>query len=140
VQFWLNRNFYYDGTVCVTLTPSSGSAIAGEDFDASASQYCWGDQDWESKLVEIPIVDDEQREDAETFSVEISDPTGGAVIGPRSMATFAIAANDLTQSGQGGGNGSRGNGGGGAAGFLSLLLLGFAEVFCAARRWIRKPA
>jgi len=139
LQFWLNRNYYYDGTVCVTLTPSSGSAIEGEDFDASASQYCWGDQDWESKLVEIPIVDDEEREDAETFSVEISDPTGGAVIGPRNLATFAIVANDLTQSGQGGGNGNGGNGGGGAAGLLSLLLLGLAEAVRAARRWIWKP-
>jgi uncharacterized delta-60 repeat protein len=137
LQFWLNRNYYHDGTVCVTLTPSSGSAIEGEDFEAGASQYCWGDQDGESKLVEIPIVDDEVREDAETFSVAISDPTGGAVIGPRNVATFAIAANDLTQSGQGGGNGSGGNGGGGAAGLLSLLLLGLAEAVRAARRWIR---
>ena len=84
-------------------------------------------------------MDDEEREDAETFSVEISEPTGGAVIGPRNVATFSIAANDLTQSGQGGGNGSGGNGGGGAAGLVSLLLLGLAEAVRAARRRIRKP-
>ena len=137
LQFWLYRNFYSDGSVCVTLTPESGSAIEGEDFEAAATQYCWGDQDSEAKLVEIPIVDDTDREGVESFTVQLSDPTGGAVIGPRGAASFAIQASDQVQQGQGGGYGG---GGGGAAGFLSLLLLGLAEAFRAARRWIRKPA
>jgi Calx-beta domain-containing protein len=133
-QFWLYRNFYTEGTVCVTLTPESGSAIEGDDFEAATTQYCWGDQDAEAKLVGIPIVNDTEREDAETFSVQLSDPTGGAVIGPRGTATFSIQASDQVQQGQGGDYG-----GGGAAGFLSLLLLGLAEALRAARRWIRKP-
>jgi len=138
VQFWLYRNFYSEGTVCVTLTPESGSAIEGDDFEAAAAQYCWGDQDAEAKLVEIPIVNDTETEDSETFSVQLSDPTGGAVIGPRGSATFSIHASDPVQPEQGGGNG--GGGGGGAAGFLTLLLLGLTEALRAARRWIRKPA
>jgi uncharacterized delta-60 repeat protein len=136
LEFWLNRNYYYEGTVCVTLTMDAESATASDDFDAGASTYCWGDQDWESKLVEIPILDDDEQETVETFSVELSDPTGGAVIGPRSSATFAIQANDAPQPPPpSGGHG----GGGGAAGLLSLLLLGLAEAVRAARRWIRKP-
>jgi len=139
LQFWLYRNFYYDGTACVTLTSQSGSAIQGEDFDADATTYCWGDQDSEPKLVEIQIVDDDEQEGVETFSVELSDPTGGAVIGPRGTASFAIQANDAPPPPPppGGVHGS-GGGGGGAAGFLSLLLLGLAEISRAARRWIRR--
>jgi uncharacterized delta-60 repeat protein len=139
VEVWLYRNFYYDGTVCVTLTAESGTAIAGEDFESVATQYCWGDQDSEAKVIRIPIVDDDEREATESFTVELSDATGGAVIGPRASTSLAILQNDQAQSGSGGGNG-RGGGGGGAAGILSLLLLAFAEAWRSLRRRTWKAA
>jgi len=90
-------------------------------------------------VIRIPIVDDNEREATESFTVELSDATGGAVIGPRASTSLAILQNDQAQSGSGGGNG-RGGGGGGAAGILSLLLLAFAEAWRSLRRRTWKAA
>ena len=94
IQVWLQRGYYFEGRVCVTLTASSGTAIAGEDFDEAPSTYCWEDQDAEAKLAVIPIVDDNKSESNETFNVELSNPTGGAIIGQFGSVTLGIAAND----------------------------------------------
>ncbi len=94
IQVWLHRSYYFEGRVCVTLTASSETAIAGEDFDGTPNTYCWDDQDAEPKLAEIPIVDDNKSESDETFKVELSNPTGGAIIGTVGSVTLGIAAND----------------------------------------------
>jgi uncharacterized delta-60 repeat protein len=134
LQFWLYRNYYIDGAVCVTLEGKSRTATAGVDFIADPRSYCWDDQDNEAKLIEIEIVDDKTREGDETFRIELSDPTGGAIIGSRGSATITIVANDAPVRASGGGG--RG-GGGGSAGLFSLLLLGFAELLRSARRRFR---
>jgi uncharacterized delta-60 repeat protein len=131
LQFWLYRNYYFDGNVCVTLDGKSGSATAGEDFVVSADSYCWDDQDAEPKFVEIQIVDDRHREGNETFSIELSNPTGGSIVGPRGSATITIAANDAPVRVR------RGSGGGGSTGLFSLLLLGLAELLRSGRRRLR---
>ena len=128
VQAWVYRSYYFDGPVSVTVTPVTGTANAGTDFAADSVTVTWGNQDVDAKLVEFQIVDDKEQEGTETFSVELSDPTGGAILGTRTSAEIAIAANDAVRSG------GSGRGGGGAAGFLSLLLLGLAELFRSGRR------
>jgi uncharacterized delta-60 repeat protein len=134
LQFWLYRHYYADGEVCVTLDAESGTATAGEDFVAETATHCWADQDTEPKLVEIEIVDDEVREGRETFRVELSNPTGGAIIGPRGAATIVIDANDApVRPPRGGGSG----GGGGSTGLFALLLLGLAEILRSGRRFLR---
>jgi hypothetical protein len=110
------RNFYNTGAVSVTVTPISGTATAGDDFAAEPVTVSWADGDWDSKSVLIAIRDDTVEESNEAFTVTLSNPTGGAVIGPRSTATIRIEANDRPPPNAGGG---------GALGFLSVLLLGF---------------
>ncbi len=127
IEFWVYRNYYTEGEVSVTVTPTSGSAQAGEDFDATPVTLSWADQDSEPKSVQIAIVDDDEREGDEAFTVQLSNPTGGAVVGPHAPAEFTIDAND-GESNSGGGGG----GGGGTTGWLSLLLLLLAESF---RSW-----
>jgi len=119
------RNFYFSGLVTVTLTPIAGTATAGNDFTASPVTVSWADGDSDWKLVEIPIVNDTVAEMNESFTLELSNPTGGAVIGPRSSVTVRIPANDqpLPDSG-----------GSGAFGFLSLLMLGAMSLLRAARK------
>ena len=95
LEFYVYRNFYYSGAVSVTVTPVSGTAIAGEDFTATPITLNWGDQDSEAKLVQIPILDDGSEEDDETFSVILSNPTGGAIVGPNASTSVTIQANDL---------------------------------------------
>jgi uncharacterized delta-60 repeat protein len=129
LQLWVYRSYYGRGDVCVTATPQSGTATAGEDFNAHPVKVCWLDQDFDAKLVEIKIKDDKTPEDSESFTVALSNATAGAAIGPQNSATVSIASNDAVTA-----NGGNGNGGGGAAGLLSLLLLGFGEAIRAARR------
>jgi uncharacterized delta-60 repeat protein len=47
-----------------------------------------------SKTISIPIVDDTYLEGAENFSISLSNPTGGAVLGTNKKAVIQIADND----------------------------------------------
>lgn len=42
----------------------------------------------------VAIIQDDQPEEIETFYVTLSDPTGGAEIGPHNMITVNILSND----------------------------------------------
>lgn len=130
VEFLISRNYYIDGEVCVTLEGVSGSALSGDDFVLDAATHCWADQDQEAKYIQMQIANDSARETDEDFSIRLSNPTGGAIIGPRGAATFTIMANDLPSQ-------SRRNGGGGSIGLVSLLLLGLAQLLRATRSWVR---
>jgi hypothetical protein len=95
--------------VSVTVTPTSGTATVGEDFDSQPTVLTWGDQDCEPKRILIQIHNDGAEEEAETFSLELSNATGGAIIGPYSVAAYSISRNDFevaTDTGRGGGGGS----------------------------------
>lgn len=131
-QFWVYRNYYYEGAVSVTVTPVAGTATAGSDFVADPVTISWADQDYEAKLVEIEIANDAVQEGVENFTVELSNPSGGAIIGPYSVSTMTIEANDAPAPQLP----NRG-GGGGSTGILSLLFLGFAELFRALQRRAR---
>ena len=96
--------------------------IAGEDFIDTSSTYCWDDQDRNVKRVQIQVAADSFRESDESFTLELSNPTGGAVIGPRSSSTIWIEGNDASPPPP-----PPPNGGGGAASLMSLLFLGLAK-------------
>ena len=123
----VSRDYYSEGEVSVTLTLTGITATAGADFAADPVTLTWGAGEigWKSVLVDIP--DDAEQEDRETFRVDITDPTGGAILGAISNGEIAISASDPPPFQQP-------RGGGGAAGFLSLLLLGLAELFRSVRR------
>lgn len=120
-QVWVHRNFYAEGAVSVTVTPVAGSATAGDDFDPTPITLTWADQDTAPKIAEIRIVNDDDRESTEYFTVELTNPTGGAIVGTYATGGITIAANDQQAANRGGG--------GGATGWLSLLLLGLAALF-----------
>ena len=115
VEMEVSRNIGATGPVSVTLRPVAGTATA-EDFSSAPITLSWSDGESDVKSVTININNDSITEQAETFSVELTDPTGGAVVGPHSTATIAIADDDGSTHSSGSG--------GGALGFLSLLLLG----------------
>ena len=112
------RNFYSEGAVSVTVTPVAGSADAGDDFDASPVTLHWADGDSEPKVALIGIVDDDEPEFAENLTIQLSQPTGGAILGPSASAQLSINFNDTQNT----------SGGGGSTGWLSLLLLGLATL------------
>ncbi len=96
-QIWLSRDYYRQGSVCVTVTTRSGTAIQGEDFIATNATQCWDDQDWDQKVVLIPTIQDGLAEAEETFTVELSNPTGGAILGKQAVATVMIFANAASE-------------------------------------------
>jgi uncharacterized delta-60 repeat protein len=130
VEVTVLRNYYFTGPVSVTLTPIGDTATAGDDFVADSVTVSWAHDDSDSKLVELTIVDDTAAEPVESFTVELSNPTGGAVIGAQSSATVNIHASDQPPP-------ERASGGGGALGYLSLLLLG-ATGFMRSARLLRR--
>ncbi len=120
-EITVSRDYYSTGAVSVTLTPLSGTAIAGADFDGTQVTVSWADGEWGYKTAVIPIVDDSATEPTETFSVQLSNPTGGAVIGAPSSTTVRILTNDQPVAAQR-------SGGSGSVGFMSLLLLGMLKI------------
>jgi hypothetical protein len=115
------RGYYSSGAVSVTLTPIAGTATADADFVAAPITLTWADGELGTKFADFRIVNDSLEEPIEDFSVQMSNPTGGALLGPQSTARVTIRANDQLPP-----NVVRGSvdGGGGAFDFLSLLLLG----------------
>jgi len=117
----VKRDYYSSGAISVTLTPVAGSATAGTDFDATPVTLSWADNESGWQSAEISIPDDTTAEQLETFTLELSNPTGGAVIGEQSTTEVRILMNDQQSS----------QNGGGVIGYLTLLLLGSAA-------WLRR--
>ena len=130
VEVAVLRNYYFSGPVSVTLTPIAGTATAGDDFVADPVTVSWADGDADWKFVEFLIVNDTVEEPAESFTVELSNPTGGAVIGPQSSATVQIQMSDRPPQ--------PASGGGGIFGYLSLLLLGVTAFLRSAPMAVRR--
>lgn len=84
-----------DGAVSATVFLANGSAIAGSDFIASPTPavVTFADGDLLSKTVTIPLVDDVLQEDLESFTVQLSNPTGGVALGA-STTTVEIVDGD----------------------------------------------
>ena len=82
-----------ESVATVDFTTANGTAAAGLDYDGMANtiQFAAGER---LKLVNIPILHDGLKEGNETFSLRLSQPTGGAVLGTRSTATATVVDND----------------------------------------------
>ncbi|NCQ71328.1 MAG: hypothetical protein GPI97_19980 [Microcystis aeruginosa W13-16] len=89
----LNRSGGSDGEVSVILTPSNGSATAGDDYTNTPITVTFANGQT-SKTVTIPITDDSIYELTETVNLTISNPTGGATLGTQQTATLSIIDND----------------------------------------------
>jgi len=118
----ISRNYSSSGAVSVTLTLASDTATAGDDFDADPVTVSWADGDSEWKTVNVPLVNDTVDEGTEQFSFQLSDPTGGAIVGPRATGKVSILDDDPAAPPPSSG------GGGGSVGLGSLLALGLLRL------------
>ena len=84
------------GGVTVAYATEDGTAIAGEDYEASSGTLTFGAGET-SKTIAIPIRSDDDAEAVEEFHVRLSSPTGGATLGEP-----AVAAVEITDRGTGG--------------------------------------
>jgi len=111
------------GAVTVNYATTDGTAIAPGDYVAAVNSLSWNAGDSAAKTFDIPIVDDAMADANETFTVAISSPSGGAMLGTPATATVTISDNDSA----GGGGGGTSGGGGGA---VDLVLIAMALAGC----------
>jgi hypothetical protein len=84
------------GAIGVSYTTVDGTATsgAGNDYTGNSGTLSWTDGDTASKPITIDILDDSNVEGDETFNVNITDPTGGAVLGTPNDVSVTINDND----------------------------------------------
>jgi len=131
VQVVVNRNYYSKGAVSVTLTPIAGSATASE-FGAAPITLSWADGDQKPQTANIPIVNENVTKAPETFTVDLSNATNGALIGPHSHLTVTINY-DYQPPPPPAPQPAPSGGGGGLFDWLTLLCLSCV-------RWLRRRA
>jgi uncharacterized delta-60 repeat protein len=129
--FYVSRDYYSQGAVSVTLrVAAGGTATAGDDFRNFGTTnwqdvvLTWGDGQSGPKEVRVTTVADGTTETAESFTLELVSPTGGALIGSAAQATMQIAAQAVLPPVDPVPPKSRN--GGGAVGWLGAMLLGLA--------------
>lgn len=92
VTFAVRRTGDTRGGSSVTWAPASGTATAGADFAPAGGTVTFGPGET-VKEVAIPIVNDSVREQPETFTIALSNPTDASVVSPGS-ATVTIFDDD----------------------------------------------
>jgi uncharacterized delta-60 repeat protein len=127
-SFWVSRNFYSQGAVSVTVrVAAGGSAAPGQDFSNPGSKdwqdvvLTWADGEMGQKYLPVLIAADGIAEQqVESFTLELTSPTGGATLGDATQATVQITDPPQPPPPPPPAAG----GGGGSFGSLGALLLG----------------
>jgi chorismate-pyruvate lyase len=91
--FTVTKTGTASGSVSVGYGTANGSAAAGSDYTAASGTLTFL-QSETSKTVSVATINDTAVESAETFTLALSNPTGGAVIGT-SPGTGTINDNDV---------------------------------------------
>jgi pimeloyl-ACP methyl ester carboxylesterase len=82
------------GEVGVTLSLGGGSAVVGEDYDATPIVVTFADGELE-KTLPVTIFEDAAVEGLETVGLTLVDPTGGVSLGTQSTAILQVLDNDV---------------------------------------------
>jgi uncharacterized delta-60 repeat protein len=82
------------GDASVSLTLSSGSASAGQDYQPFTTLIRFGNGQEGPRTIMLPILRDTLPEDNETITVTLSDLRGCATLGSPNTATFTIRDDD----------------------------------------------
>lgn len=91
--FTITKSGTATGSCGVSYATANGTATAGSDY-ASASNTLTFTTGQTSQTVNVTTTDDASVESAETFTLSLSAPTGGAVLGTPNGATAAINDDD----------------------------------------------
>jgi len=94
VNIPVSRSVADGGAVSVQYSTANGSAVAPDDYTVTSGTLSWPDGDATPKTITIPVASDTLLEGNETFTVSISSPAGGAVLGSLTQATVTILDDD----------------------------------------------
>jgi hypothetical protein len=83
-----------NGAASVDFATANGTAVAGSDYGAASGTLTWAAGDASDKTIEIAITDDQVDENNESFTVWLSNPTGGLALAANSTASVTIVDND----------------------------------------------
>ena len=89
----LRRTGGTQGDVTVNYHTKGGSAVEGADYTGQSGVVLFHDGETQ-QTISIPISDDAEIEDLESFQVVLTNPTAGANLGIASTATVSIQDND----------------------------------------------
>jgi hypothetical protein len=85
------------GDVRLDVSTMDGSAVAPGDYAATNTTLVFSNG-VRSRMLVIPIANDALDETNESFTVKLSNPTGGSSLGPRSMVEVSIMDDDTAGS------------------------------------------
>ena len=89
----VNRGGPLKGAITVQYATSAGTATAGSDYTTRTGTLSFSSGS-KSKTISIPIINDTTDEENETFTITLSNPTAGVVLGANDEATVTIVDND----------------------------------------------
>jgi hypothetical protein len=98
VTILVTRTGGSEGTVTVAYATFNGTATAPGDYTSTSGTLTFGDGVTEQTIV-VPITNDVLPEPDETFTITLSDPTGGATLGT-STTTITITDADAPVAAQ----------------------------------------
>ncbi len=78
------------GAVSVDYQTSDGSATAGSDYAATSGTLNWAAGDSADKTFMVPVTWDGRAEGTESISLELTNPGGGADLGPNTAAVLRV--------------------------------------------------
>jgi len=81
LTFTVKRSGGNTGKVGVNYFTNDGTAIAERDFEPITGILTWEDGENDDEIVTVTIRDDDEVEESETFTISLSDITGGATLG-----------------------------------------------------------
>ena len=93
--FTVSRASGSDGIVSVDFATADGTATAGSDYVLTSGTVTFADGDTADKTITVPVNGDTVDENDETFTVTLSSPTGGAMLGT-AVSTVTIIDDDVT--------------------------------------------
>ena len=85
------------GEVTVDYATADGTATAGEDYKATSGTLTFSFRE-QTKTVSVPVLDDDDAEDAETFTLTLSNVSNGALEAAEATGTILDADAPLTVS------------------------------------------
>jgi len=93
VNIYVNRSGGHSGALTVRYATADGTAKAGSDYAAAAGTLTWPDKLSGNQTISIAINDDSVAEALESFTLTLSNVSGGT-LGSSSSATVDIIDND----------------------------------------------
>jgi hypothetical protein len=90
----VNRTGGTNGPVTVSYATSNGTAVGGADYTATSGTLSWASGDGTSKTLSVPVSDVTPFSGNKSFTITLTDATGGASVGTHSsmIATIVGAA------------------------------------------------